>query len=97
VNLLNAGQQAQSDIFAGRTPSDVARFDRVDWQAGQGGQPVLAGAAANFECTLKSTLLWETHHVLIGQVSAVHLSDNPDALLYGQRSYRRAVGMTDPV
>jgi hypothetical protein len=25
----------------------------------------------------------------------VHLSDNPDALLYGQRSYRRAVGMTD--
>ena len=54
---------------------------------------MLAGAAANFECTLKSTLLWETHHVLIGQVGAVHLSDNPDALLYGQRSYRRAVGM----
>jgi flavin reductase len=39
--------------------------------------------------------LWETHHVLIGQVGAVHLSDNPDALLYGQRSYRRAIGMTD--
>jgi flavin reductase (DIM6/NTAB) family NADH-FMN oxidoreductase RutF len=95
VNLLNAGQQAQSDIFAGRAPSDLARFDRVDWQAGQGGQPVLAGAAANFECTLKSTLLWETHHVLIGQVGAVHLSDNPDALLYGQRSYRRAVGMDE--
>jgi flavin reductase (DIM6/NTAB) family NADH-FMN oxidoreductase RutF len=96
ANLLNAGQQAQSDIFAGRAPSDLARFDRVEWQAGQGGQPLLAGAAASFECTLKTTLLWETHHVMIGQVGAVHLSDNPDALLYGQRSYRRAVGIGDP-
>lgn len=56
---------------------------------------MLAGAAASFECTLKTTLLWETHHVLIGQVGAVHLSDNPDALLYGKRSYRRAVGIDD--
>ena len=30
-----------------------------------------------------------------GQVGAVYLSDNPDALLYGQRSYRRAVGMDE--
>jgi hypothetical protein len=34
-------------------------------------------------------------YVLIGQVGAVHLSDNPNALLYGQRSYRRAVGMDE--
>jgi flavin reductase len=68
----------------------------VDWQAGLGGQPILVGAAASFECTLKTTLLWATHHVLIGQVGAVHLSNNPDALLYGQRSYCRAIGMTDP-
>ncbi|MFZ9199474.1 MAG: flavin reductase family protein, partial [Paracoccaceae bacterium] len=81
ANLLNASQEAHSNIFAGRDTSDLARFDRVDWRAGQGVQPVLAGAAASFECTLKTTLLWETHHVLIGQVGAVHLSDNPDALL----------------
>ncbi|MBM3614155.1 MAG: flavin reductase family protein [Alphaproteobacteria bacterium] len=61
--------------------------------AGAGGQPLLSGAAASCECNLKTALLWETHHVLIGQVSAVQLSDQPDALLYGQRGYRRAVGI----
>jgi flavin reductase (DIM6/NTAB) family NADH-FMN oxidoreductase RutF len=93
ANLLNAGQQVHSDIFSGRDKSGLARFDRVDWQPGQGGQPLLSGAAASFECNLKTALLWETHHVLIGQVSAVQLSDQPDALLYGQRGYRRAVGI----
>jgi len=37
ANLLNAGQQVHSDIFSGRDKSGLARFDRVDWQPGQGG------------------------------------------------------------
>lgn len=97
ANLLHQGQQGHSDIFSGRdkVPGDgnLGRFDRVDWRPGQGGQPVLGEAAASFECTLKTALLWETHYVMIGHVTAVHLSDQPDALLYGQRAYRRAVQM----
>ena len=93
ANLLNAGQQAHSDIFSGRDKSDLARFDRVDWAPGPGGQPVLAQAAASFECALKTAMLWETHYLMIGQVTAVTLSDQPDALLYGNRAYARAVGM----
>lgn len=93
ANLLNAAQQGQSDIFSGRDKGGD-RFERVEWSAGQGGQPLLSGAAASFECTLKTALLWETHYVLIGEVSAVVLSDQPDALLYGQRGYRRAVGLS---
>lgn len=99
ANLLNEAQQGHSDIFSGRdkgaSGGEGSRFDRVDWQAGQGGQPVLAQAAASFECTLKTALLWETHYILMGQVTAVTLSDRPDALLYGNRGYRRAVGMAD--
>lgn len=95
ANLLNAAQQGHSDIFSGRDRSDISRFDRVDWALGPGGQPVLAQAAASFECTLKTALLWETHYLMIGQVSAVMLSDQPDALLYGNRAYARAVGMQD--
>ena len=97
ANLLNESQQAHSDIFSGRDKAHEtaggSRFDRVDWALGQGGQPVLTQAAASFECTLKTALLWETHYLMIGQVSAVTLSDQPDALLYGNRAYRRAVGM----
>ncbi len=95
ANLLNAGQQGHSDIFSGRDKAEGSRFDRVGWTAGQGGQPVLTEAAASFDCTLKTAMLWETHYVMIGQVTAVTLSDQPDALLYGNRAYRRAVGMTE--
>lgn len=93
ANLLNAGQQSCADIFSGREKTEGSRFDRVDWQPGAGGLPVLIGAAASFDCMLKTEMLWETHHVMIGQVTAVTLSDKPDALLYGQRGYRRAVGI----
>lgn len=95
ANLLNAAQQGHSDIFSGRDKSDIARFDRVDWQPGPGGQPLLTQAAASFECVVKTAMLWETHYLMIGQVGAVTLSDQPDALLYGNRAYRRAVEMQD--
>lgn len=93
ANLLNEAQQAASDIFSGRDKAEADRFDRVAWQAGEGGQPLLTGAAASFECRLKTALLWETHYVMMGEVSAVRLSDHADALLYGQRGYRKSVGL----
>jgi flavin reductase (DIM6/NTAB) family NADH-FMN oxidoreductase RutF len=36
-------------------------------------------------------VLWETHHIIVGRVTSVRLSESPAALLYGQRAYRRAV------
>lgn len=92
ANLLAEDQQGVSDLFAGREGGDHAlRFDRADWEAGALGQPLLAGATAVFECRLATALLWETHHIIVGRVHAVRLSDSPAALLYGQRAYRRAV------
>lgn len=94
ANLLHEGQQGHSDIFSGRQKAEGGdRFDGLDWGPGPLGQPVLAGAAASFECRLKTALLWETHYVMLGEVADVALSDQPDALLYGHRSYRRAVGL----
>ena len=92
ANLLGEGQQGVSDLFAGRVkPAPASRFDAVDWVAGPAGQPILTGATANFECRLATALLWETHYIIVGQVTSVWLSDAPSALLYGQRAYRRAV------
>lgn len=93
ANLLNQGQLAASDIFSGRDKTPGERFDKVVWQAGAAGQPLLTGAAASFECSLKTALLWETHYVMMGEVTSVQLSENADALLYGQRGYRRSVGL----
>jgi len=96
ANLLGQNQQAVSDLFAGRAKSDApSRFDTVEWFAGPDGQPILAGATANFECRLATALLWETHYIIVGQVTSAWLSDDPAALLYGQRAYRKAVHLTE--
>ena len=92
ANLLGEGQQAVSDLFAGRDKGERAdRFDRADWQRGEIGQPVLAGSTATFECRLATAVLWETHYIVVGKVMSVTLSDDASALLYGQRAYRKAV------
>jgi flavin reductase len=92
ANLLHEGQQSLADLFAGRAKGDAAlRFDAAKWTPGPGGQPLLAGSTASFECKLATALLWETHYIIVGQVTSVTLSDDPAALLYGQRAYRRAV------
>lgn len=96
ANLLGEGQQALSDLFAGRDKAERAdRFDRAEWHKGSVGQPVLAGATSAFECRLATAVLWETHYILVGKVVAVSLSDDPAALLYGQRAYRKAVQLPD--
>ncbi len=92
ANFLAEDQQEIANLFAGRSTTERGeRFDRVNWTAGDIGQPLLAGATASFECRLATALLWETHHIFVGRVSAVRLSDNGSALLYGQRAYRRAI------
>lgn len=95
ANLLHESQQDVANLFAGRLGEGehAARFDRSEWSTGTLGQPMLVGATATFECRLATALLWETHYIMLGRVGAVHLSDDPSALLYGQRAYRRAVGL----
>lgn len=93
ANLLQEDQQEVSDLFAGRAAGGehARRFDRVAWLPGLVGQPVLTGATASFECRVATSVLWETHHIIVGNVVSVTLSESPAALLYGQRAYRRAV------
>jgi flavin reductase len=92
ANLLAENQQDLANLFAGRSDTDRSeRFDQTVWEAGELGQPLLNGVAATFECRLATALLWETHHIIVGRVVSVRLSDNTSALLYGQRGYRRAI------
>lgn len=94
ANLLHENQQGLSDLFSGRHKTDpTLRFDQAKWTKGAAGQPVLTGSTASFECELATAVLWETHYIIVGKVTKVHLSDDPAALLYGQRAYRRAVSL----
>ena len=73
----------------------AARFEQAKWIAGALGQPLIEGATARFECKLATALLWETHYIIVGNVVGVDLSEDSAALLYGQRAYRKAVGLGD--
>ncbi|MGV3552069.1 flavin reductase family protein [Rhizobium sp.] len=96
ANLLHEDQHDVSDLFAGRMADGQhsARFDRTSWTPGELGQPNLVGATASFQCRFATSMLWETHHIVVGNVVSVELSDNAGALLYGQRAYRRAVQLS---
>lgn len=93
ANLLQEDQYEVSDLFAGRMTAGehAGRFGRTPWTHGELAQPVLQGATASFQCRVATSVLWETHHIIVGNVVSVGLSDHPGALLYGQRAYRRAV------
>jgi flavin reductase (DIM6/NTAB) family NADH-FMN oxidoreductase RutF len=93
ANLLHEDQRGVSDLFAGRLSAGehAARFDRTAWTPGELVQPALTGATASFQCQLATSVLWETHHIMIGKVISVGLSESSAALLYGQRAYQRAV------
>ncbi|WP_146347318.1 flavin reductase family protein [Phaeobacter marinintestinus] len=96
LNLLNEEQSGVANLFAGREgdhPS--ARFDAVDWVPGPNGHPMIDGAVANFECQMATELWWKTHHVIVGEVTSVRLSEDSRPLLYGGRSYHRAVKLED--
>lgn len=92
LNLLNEDQSHVANLFAGRESDDhSSRFDAVDWVPSANGHPMIDGAAASFECRMATELWWKTHHVIVGEVTSVRLSDLNRPLLYGGRAYHRAV------
>jgi 3-hydroxy-9,10-secoandrosta-1,3,5(10)-triene-9,17-dione monooxygenase reductase component len=79
VNILAADQQAVARLFASR---DADKADRVAWEAGHNGAPVLGGVVGALECTLSAALEQATHMLVIGSVThAVHHADR-DPLIF---------------
>jgi len=88
VNVLGEGQADMSDVFAGRSGAQGdARFGCAHWQAGVTGAPLLDGALASFDCRVTHHRQIGTHHVLFGEVEAVHFSGEGRPLIYAQRCY----------
>jgi flavin reductase (DIM6/NTAB) family NADH-FMN oxidoreductase RutF len=72
VNVLSAGQQDLSRRFADRhRPAGPAMFDGVPLEPGVTGGPVLAGAAASFDCRLRQSYRAGDHLIVLGEVVAL--------------------------
>ncbi|MBU1360555.1 MAG: flavin reductase family protein [Gammaproteobacteria bacterium] len=85
VNVLATNQKALAERFAAK---DVDRWIDVGFTEGQGGAPVLAGAAATFECFNRSRYDEGDHVIFVGEVErcAYHPGASP-LLFHGGRFY----------
>lgn len=80
INILSEAQVELSRHFASAA---LDKFDAGHWSAGQGGAPVLTGAAAVLECAQHATHPGGDHLLFIGRV--LHVADlaAPPLLFHG--------------
>ena len=89
VNVLSAGQQDISRWFANRhRPSGSAMFDGVPFEPGVTGCPVLADAAAAFDCRLRHSHLAGDHLIVLGEVVALEHRPQLEPLIFHAGTYK---------
>jgi len=85
INILAADQMALADRFATR---NIDRWAEVQFDIGVGGAPVLAGAAASFECFNRSRYEEGDHVIFVGEVErCAHRPGASPLLFHGGRYY----------
>jgi flavin reductase (DIM6/NTAB) family NADH-FMN oxidoreductase RutF len=88
VSVLERGQEFVAERFAGRAPVVDAAWRGVAHDLRDSGLPVVRGAVAWFECTLRDLVEAGDHDVAIGEVTAAGRGPGEPLLLW-DRSYWR--------
>jgi flavin reductase (DIM6/NTAB) family NADH-FMN oxidoreductase RutF len=85
INILAADQQDLALRFAAR---GVDRFADLEFVEGAGGAPLLAGAAASFECFNRSRYEEGDHVIFVGEVErCTHRAGASPLLYHGGKFY----------
>ena len=85
INILAADQKALAERFASKR---VDRWDGVAFTEGVAGAPLLAGAAASFECFNRSRYQEGDHVIFVGEVERCsHREGAAPLLFHGGRFY----------
>ena len=79
INVLAADQKALAERFAARI---IDRFTGVEHHPGISGAPLLAGAAATFECFNRSQYQEGDHTIFVGEVERCEHREGASPLLY---------------
>lgn len=89
VNVLSAGQQDVSRWFADRhRPAGPTMFDRVPFEPGVTGCPVLADTTASFDCRLRQSHPAGDHLIVLGEVLALVHRPQLEPLLFHAGTYK---------
>jgi 3-hydroxy-9,10-secoandrosta-1,3,5(10)-triene-9,17-dione monooxygenase reductase component len=85
INVLSAGQESISRLFAARVPD---RFDGIDWTAGSNGAPLLADALGWLECRIQAEYPAGDHTVVIAEIDRMGVHDAiAEPLVFFRGSY----------
>lgn len=85
INILAADQKALAERFAAQREG---RWDGVAWTEGASGSPLLAGAAATFECFNRSRYDEGDHVIFVGEVErCAHRAGAAPLLFHGGKFY----------
>jgi len=85
INILGADQMDLANRFSSK---HVNRFADVEFVQGAGGAPLLAGAAATFECFNRSRYQEGDHVIFVGEVErCTHRAGASPLLYHGGKFY----------
>jgi flavin reductase (DIM6/NTAB) family NADH-FMN oxidoreductase RutF len=85
INVLEENQEGLSRRFSSTAEN---RFHGIEWHPAHSGVPLLAGALAHLECSVRNAFEAGDHSVLIGEVQTAEFRDgNP--LVFFDSLYRR--------
>lgn len=90
VSVLAAGQEDVARYFASRSrPMGAVQFDAVDWLPGRrAGAPLIAGAAAHFECAKWRAYDGGDHTICVGEVLALDEAPAGEPLVFHRGRFR---------
>ncbi|MBM9460350.1 flavin reductase family protein [Nocardioides sp. zg-536] len=86
VNVLGADQEHLCRLFAG---GGGDKFADLEWTPTPGGAPILPGAVAWIECTLREVLDGGDHYIVLGDTTALGVQNPAPPLLFFQGGYGR--------
>ncbi|WP_318219324.1 flavin reductase family protein [Streptomyces sp. SCL15-6] len=91
VSVLDAGQEEVARHFADRSrPRGPAQFETVGWVPGRSADaPLIAGAAAHFECAKWRAYEGGDHTICVGRVLTLRESPDREPLLFHRGRFRR--------
>lgn len=87
VTILEQGQAAISDRFAGRHTERLDRFRSLQTFTLVTGAPLLRGGLVSFDCQVCESLDIGKHTMFIGRVLATQKGDGDQPLIYFDRQY----------
>ena len=89
VNLLAPDQIEIASAFAKPVAERAELWDRLAWSRDADAVPLLGGTVGAFSARVRQLVEAGDHVLVLGDVTAIHLGEGADTLVYHDRAYGR--------